>query len=144
MSPGFIAATALSAGPPMQSSTNLTGRLMMRATSAATGFSDFFRVAALRPAEMREQDDLAALVGDLGDRRRRALDAGRVGDDAVLDRHVEIDAHQDAFALDVDVIEGAKVVHRPSLVPGAVQREAARCGTGIAKSFGGPGSAVHR
>ena len=35
-----------------------------------------FRIAPLRPPEMREQDDLAALVGDFGDRRRRALDAG--------------------------------------------------------------------
>ena len=67
-----------------------------------------FRVAPLRPAEMREQDDLAALVGDFGDRRRRALDAGGVGDDAVLHRHVEVDAHQDAFALHVDVVERAK------------------------------------
>ena len=45
-SPGFIAATARSAVSPIQSSTNFTGRLMMRATSAATGLSDFF---GLRP-----------------------------------------------------------------------------------------------
>ena len=42
MSPFFIAATARSAASPMQSSTNFTGRLMMCATSAATGFSEFF------------------------------------------------------------------------------------------------------
>ena len=53
---------------------------MMRATSAATGFKRLFRIAALGPAEMREQDDLAAFVGDFGDGRRHALDARRVGD----------------------------------------------------------------
>src|SRR5499427_2196444 len=42
MSPGFIAATACSATPPIQSSANFTGRLMMRDTSAATGFKDCF------------------------------------------------------------------------------------------------------
>ena len=52
----------------------------MRATAAATGFSDSFGSRALRPAEMREQDHLAALVGDLGDGRRDALDARGVGD----------------------------------------------------------------
>src|SRR5512143_4239322 len=40
MSPGFMAPTARAAGSPMQSSANLTGRLMMRATSAATGLRD--------------------------------------------------------------------------------------------------------
>ena len=57
---------------------------------------------------MREQDHLAALVGDLADGRRYALDAGRVGDLAVLDRHVEVDAHEHAFALDVGLIERAE------------------------------------
>ena len=69
------------------------------------------RVAPLRAAEMREQDHLGALVGDLGDRVRHALDAGGVGDHAVLHRHVEIDAHQHAFALHVDVVEGAERAH---------------------------------
>jgi hypothetical protein len=34
-----------------------------------------------------------------------------VGDHAVLHRHVEIDAHQHAFALHVDVVEGAERAH---------------------------------
>ena len=42
MSPFFIAATACSTASPTQSSMNLTGRLMMCATSAATGLSEFF------------------------------------------------------------------------------------------------------
>ena len=120
MSPCFMAATARSATSPMQSSTNVTGRLRMRATSAATGLSEFFDVAALRAAEMREQDHLAALGGDLGDRRRHALDARGVGDHAVVDRHVEVDAHQHAFAFDVDVVERVESAHEPA--PGALER----------------------
>src|SRR5262249_46255255 len=39
-------------------------------------------------------------------------DAGRVGDDAVLDRHVEIGAHQHALAADLEIVERAKFRHR--------------------------------
>ena len=70
-----------------------TGRPRTSATAAATGRSELASSGpALGPAEMREQDDLAALVRDLLDRRRDALDPRRVGDVAVLHRHVEIDA----------------------------------------------------
>ena len=69
------------------------------------------RIAALRPPEMREQDHLAALVGDLGDGRAVPLDSGRVGDLAVLHRDVEIDAQQHALAANVDVIKRVKRCH---------------------------------
>ena len=79
------------------------------------GRHDFERVLgialALGSAEMAEQDHLAAGVGDFGDGVCGALDAGGVGDDAVFHRHVEVDAHQYAFALYVDVVEGAEVFH---------------------------------
>ena len=42
MSPGFMAATARSASSPMQSATNLIGRLMVCASSPATGLSESF------------------------------------------------------------------------------------------------------
>ena len=54
---------------------------------------------------MGEQDHLAALVGNLADSGSHALDAGRVGDLAVFDRHVEIDAHEHALARHVGFIE---------------------------------------
>src|SRR5467141_811007 len=60
---------------------------------------------------MREEDHLAALVGDLGDGRDDALDAGRVGDAAALHRHVEVDAEQDALVGDVGLIESTKAGH---------------------------------
>ena len=44
--------------------------VMMRATAAATGRSDVFRIGPFGPAEMRQQDHLAAFVGDFGDGRR--------------------------------------------------------------------------
>src|SRR5260370_36280812 len=54
---------------------------------------------------MGEQDHFAALVGDLANGRSHALDAGRVRDLAVFDRHVEIDAHEHALTPHVGLIE---------------------------------------
>ena len=64
--------------------------------------------AALGPAEMRKQNDLAALVRDLRDRRRDAFDARRIGHPAVLRRNIEIDAQENALAGEVGVVERAK------------------------------------
>src|SRR5262249_44676903 len=63
------------------------------------------RIGSFRTAEMGEQDHLTALVGNLADGRSHALDAGHVGDFAVLDRHIEIDAHEHALAAHVSLIE---------------------------------------
>ena len=88
-------------------------------------------IASLGPAEMREQDHLAALAGNLRDGRRDALEPRRVGDAAVLHGDVEVDAQQHAFALYVDVIEGAEgFCHWRVSCPGRMRREAARCRTG--------------
>ena len=108
MSPSFIAATALAAASPMQSSAKATGFLMTCRQRRGDGLERILGVASLRPAEMREQDDLAALVGNFGDGRRDALEPRRVGDAAVFHGHVEVDAQQHALALHVDVIEGAE------------------------------------
>ena len=107
MSPSFIAPTAVSAAWPMQSSAKATG-LRITAPGRLTGFSDLLGIASLGPAEMREQDDLAALAGDFADGGRDALDARGVGNAAAFHRHVEIDAQQNALALHVDVIEGTE------------------------------------
>ncbi len=68
------------------------------------------RIGFVRPplgsAEMREQNDLAALVSDLRDGRCNALDARRIGHAAVLRRDIEIDAQQHALADQVGVVEG--------------------------------------
>src|SRR5208337_3189040 len=57
---------------------------------------------------MGEHDDLAALVGDFGDRRSDALDARRVGHAAVLSGNIEVDSQEDALAGDIDVVERAE------------------------------------
>ncbi len=68
----------------------------------------FLRIAAFRPAVMRQQDHLAAAVGDFDNGRRVAFDARYVRHLAVLHRHVEVDAHEHALALYVGVVESAK------------------------------------
>ncbi len=66
------------------------------------------RIGSLRPAEMGQQDDLAALVRNLGDGRHDAFKAGVVGDDALVHGNVKVDAQQHALALQVGVIKGAE------------------------------------
>ncbi len=56
---------------------------------------------------MGEEDDFGALAGQFEYRRRHALDTGRVGNLAVFDRHIEVDAHEHALAGDVgEIVEG--------------------------------------
>ncbi len=96
----------------MQSAANADRAAERFGDAAATGLQRIGLVRpALRAAEMREQDDLAALVGDFADRRQHALDARGVADLAVLHGHVEIDAQQHAFAFDVRVVESAELAH---------------------------------
>ena len=51
---------------------------------------------ALRPAEVRREDDRRAVVERVGDRRQRRADPRVVRDAPVLDRHVEVHAHEHA------------------------------------------------
>jgi hypothetical protein len=44
-------------------------------------------------------------VANLADGRSHPLDAGRIGDLAVFDRHVEIDTHEHALTCHVGLIE---------------------------------------
>ena len=85
------------------------------------GLQRMLRIAALRPAEMRQQDHLAALVGELGDGRGDFLDAGGVGDLAVLHRHVEVDAHKTRLPL-----TSASSRLRNAFMAGTVQKLAKR------------------
>ncbi len=89
----------------------------------------------LRAAEMGEQDDLGALFGKFADGRQHALDAGGVGDLAVLDGHVEVNAHQNALAGDVgEIVEGLEA-HEILPVRAAIRR--AGCGVGDASGSAG-------
>ena len=70
--------------------------------------------AALGTAEMGQQDHFRTGLAQEFDRRQRRLQAGIVGDDAILHRHIEIDAHQHALAGDVSVLNTADRRHELS------------------------------
>ena len=56
---------------------------------------------------MRGEDDARAVLARVAHRRQRRRDARRVGDRAVLQRDVEVDADEDALAGEVELIDGA-------------------------------------
>src|SRR5260370_14632149 len=66
---------------------------------------------AIGAAEMREHDHLGAFLAELFERGYRALDPGGVRDASVFQGHVEVDAHEHAFALRSEIVEGAEVWH---------------------------------
>ncbi len=60
---------------------------------------------ALGPSEVAREDHLRAAAAQVLDRRQRRADASVVGDRAVLDRDVEVDADEHAAPVDVDLVE---------------------------------------
>ncbi len=73
---------------------------------------------AVRPAEVARQDHPGTLLDEQQDGRDRGPDPRVIGDLAVGQRDVEVDADEDAFAGDVGVADG-ELVHG---VPAAVRR----------------------
>ena len=72
---------------------------------------------AIRTPEMARQDDRGPRVEEQVDRRDGGPDARIVGDPAVGQRDVEVDANEDPFAGDVRVADG-ELVHRGQAVTG--------------------------
>ena len=60
---------------------------------------------------MGEQDHPRAFVCEFDDRRDDLLDAGGIGNLAVMHRHIEVGAQEHALTFDVGVIETAKGRH---------------------------------
>ena len=60
-----------------------------------------------RAAQVRHDHHGSAVIQGVADGRQRCLDAGVAGDFAVFERDVEVEPHQDAFAVDVDFAEFA-------------------------------------
>jgi hypothetical protein len=60
---------------------------------------------------MRQQDDLAASVGDFRDGGRRALKPRAIADFPAIHRDIEIDPEQHALASRIRFIECAKGGH---------------------------------
>ena len=110
-SPSCIAATAASAISPTQSSAKATGAPSSFASGADHRLQAHRGHAlALRPVEVADQDHLGAAVAQPADGRQGGSQAGVVADLAVLQRHVEVDAHQGALAVHVDAVERAEAV----------------------------------
>ena len=122
-SPGRSASTARLAGSPMQSSANATSMPPERRPERRAQRRERHRALALAlgPAEVRQHDDLGALVQQLLHGRHRALDAGRVGDLAVLHRHVEVEPDQHRAPGHLQILERAQVA--PSAALGSQRAE---------------------
>jgi hypothetical protein len=65
----------------------------------------------LGAAEVAHEDHLGVVVDQVADGRQRGADARVVGDGAVGERHVEVDAHEHALPVDVDVPDGHAIEH---------------------------------
>ena len=59
---------------------------------------------SLRPAEVAGEDDRGAALERVSNRRQRRRDPRVLGDPAVLQRNVEVDAGEDTLALEVEVL----------------------------------------
>ena len=106
---------------PMQSSAKATGRPSTSRQRRATGFSDMLPGRA--PSAGRNGragstlPPLSAISLIVGATRSNAR---VVGDLAVLHRHVEVDAHEHALALDVGVVERAEALMRAGAPRGRI------------------------
>ena len=66
---------------------------------------------ALGSPEVARKDDPRALAHQVEDRRQRGANARVVGDAAILERDVEVDPHEDALVVRVE-IANRELVHR--------------------------------
>ena len=61
---------------------------------------------AFGTAEVAHEDDASIVLNEIVDGGQGSLDAGGVANDAILDRHVEVNADENALAVDIDVADG--------------------------------------
>ena len=61
---------------------------------------------ALGTAEVAHENDASVVLNEVVDGGQGSLDAGGVANDAILDRHVEVNADENALAVDIDVADG--------------------------------------
>ena len=60
----------------------------------------------LGAAEVAHEDDASVVLNEVVDGGQGSLDTGGVANDAILDRHVEVNADENALAVDIDVADG--------------------------------------
>ena len=61
---------------------------------------------AIGTAEVAHEDDASVVLNEVVDGGQGSLDAGGVANDAILDRHVKVNADKNALAVDIDVADG--------------------------------------
>ena len=61
---------------------------------------------AIGTAEVAHEDDASVVLNEIVDGGQGSLDTGSVTNDAILDRHVEVNADENALAVDIDVADG--------------------------------------
>ncbi len=66
--------------------------------------------ATFRPAQMRGEDEASTFLDGEAKSGKSFADARVVGDDAVFERDVEVDADEDALAVEVEIVDG-ELVH---------------------------------
>ncbi len=55
---------------------------------------------------MAHEDDASIVLNEIVDGGQGSLDTGGVANDAILDRHVEVNADENALAVNIDVADG--------------------------------------
>ena len=102
----------------MQSAAKATGWPSSSPSLSATGFRLNCGIGpALGPAEMRDDDDAAPRCGQVLQPGNQPLQPRRVGDLAVLHRHVEVGAHEHALALEVGLAMVLSLEKSMSVLP---------------------------
>jgi hypothetical protein len=66
--------------------------------------------ATFGAAEVRRKHEACAFLSGEANCRQRFADASAVGDDTVFERNVEVHADEDAFAAEVEIVDG-ELVH---------------------------------
>ena len=62
--------------------------------------------STLGTAEVAHEDDASVVLNEIVDGGQGSLDTGGVANDAILDRHVEVNADENALAVDIDIADG--------------------------------------
>ena len=88
---------------------------------------------ALRSSKMTAENDLCAAFTQELDRGEGGADSGVVGDDAAIDRHVEINADKHPFSFDLGIADRS-LWHRPSPLSWFRERKQADCSARLSVS----------
>lgn len=84
---------------------------------------------------MGAEDEFRAVGEEVLDGFDGSLDAGVIGDDAVFERDVEVDTHEDFLVVNVEIADG-ELGHGAGRTP--------ETGPGVKPSVGAGGVMVHR